>query len=280
MKVGLVLEGGAMRGMFTAGVLDILLKENIHIDGIVSVSAGALFGINYPSKQIGRVLRYNLKYLNDERYISLKNLIKTGNIVSKEFAYYQLPLTLDPFDNETFKQSKIDFYATLTNVETGEAEYIKIIDPIQQIEELRATSAMPFVSKIVEINGKKYLDGGLSDSIPIKKCQELGYDKIIVVLTRPFEYRKSRTNSLIVKIFYRKYPNLIECMLNRYREYNQCIEEIIRLNNEDKIFVIRPSQNLKIKRIEKDLNKIQSMYNLGKKDMEQNLEGLKQYLLK
>ena len=155
MKVGLVLEGGAMRGMFTAGVLDVFLDEQIHIDGIVSVSAGALFGVNLPSKQRGRVLRYNKKYLNDKRYMGWHSLFTTGNIVNKEFAFYQLPVELDVFDQEAFARSGIDFYTVLTNVESGEAEYVKIYDAFEQMETLRATSAMPFVSKMVEINGKK-----------------------------------------------------------------------------------------------------------------------------
>ena len=154
MKVGLVLEGGAMRGLFTAGVLDVFLQEQIQVDGIVSVSAGALFGVNYPSKQAGRTLRYNLAYLNDKRYIGLSSLLRTGNIVNKEFAFYELPFTLDPFDNQAFKAAGIDFFVTVTNVETGQAEYIKIDDPFAQMETLRATSAMPYVSQYVEIDGK------------------------------------------------------------------------------------------------------------------------------
>lgn len=171
MKVGLVLEGGAMRGMFTAGVLDVFLDEQIHIDGIVSVSAGALFGVNFPSKQKGRVLRYNKKYLNDKRYMGWHSLFTTGNIVNKDFAFYQLPFELDVFDQEAFARSGIDFYTVLTNVESGEAEYVKIYDAFEQMETLRATSAMPFVSKMVEIDGKKYLDGGIADSIPLRFCQ-------------------------------------------------------------------------------------------------------------
>lgn len=210
MKIGLVLEGGAMRGMFTAGVLDVFLDENIHIDGAVTVSAGALFGINYPAKQRGRVLRYNLNYLNDRRYMGLHSLLTTGNIVNRDFAFYELPFTLDPFDQETFSKAQFDFWVTLTNIESGAAEYVKITDAFAQMEVLRATSAMPLVSKIVEIDGKKYLDGGIADSIPLRKCIDLGYDKIIVVLTRPLDYRKKPSSTALFKWFYRKYPKLIE----------------------------------------------------------------------
>lgn len=278
MKIGLVLEGGAMRGMFTAGVLDVFLDENIHIDGAVTVSAGALFGINYPAKQRGRVLRYNLKYLNDKRYMGLHSLLTTGNIVNRDFAFYELPFTLDPFDQETFAQSQFDFWVTLTNVESGEAEYVKIRDAFTQMEALRATSAMPMVSKMVEIDGKKYLDGGIADSIPLQKCIELGYDKIIVILTRPLDYRKKPSLTALFKWFYRKYPKLIERWQNRYAEYNQAVERVIKLQEQQKIFVIRPSQTLAISRLEKDPNKVKAMYDLGVNDAMQLMPSLKRFL--
>ena len=278
MRVGLVLEGGAMRGMFTAGVLDVFLDEQIHIDGIVSVSAGALFGVNLPSKQRGRVLRYNKKYLNDKRYMGWHSLFTTGNIVNKEFAFYQLPVELDVFDQEAFARSGIDFYTVLTNVESGEAEYVKIHDAFEQMETLRATSAMPFVSKMVEINGKKYLDGGIADSIPLRFCQQLGYDKIIVILTRPLDYRKTPTNLLLFNAFYRRYPKLVERLTNRYADYNRAVEDVIRLNEQGEIFVIRPSVTLPIRRIEKDIAKVQAMYDLGVADAKMAMPMLKQYL--
>ncbi|UDW84442.1 patatin-like phospholipase family protein [Pasteurella canis] len=280
MKVGLVLEGGAMRGMFTAGVLDVFLDENIHIDGIVAVSAGVLFGVNFPSKQRGRTIRYNQKYLNDKRYMGLYSLLRTGNIVNKDFAFYEVPFKLDPFDVTAFLESNIDFYATLTNVETGEAEYIKLGNILEEMEILRATSAMPFVSKLVEIDGKKYLDGGIADSIPLKKCQMLGYDKIIVILTRPLDYRKKPTPSWIFKTFYKKYPNLAQKLAYRYQDYNDRVEEIIQLHKQNKIFVIRPSQTLPIKRLEKDPNKVQAMYELGIRDAQKEMVALKDFLSK
>lgn len=278
MKVGLVLEGGAMQGMFTAGVLDVFLDENIQIDGIVSVSAGALFGVNFPSKQKGRALRYNKQFINDKRYISFHSLFTTGNIVNKEFAFYEVPFKQDVFDNEAFKQSNIEFYATVTNVETGLAEHHKITDPFAQMETLRATSAMPYVSKVVDIDGKKYLDGGIADSIPLAFCQSLGFDKVIVVLTRPFDYRKTPSNPLMSKLFYRKYPNLVKTLQNRYQVYNQQVEDVIQQSEQGKIFTIRPSITLPIKRIEKDLNKVQAMYDLGVSDAKRELENLKAYL--
>ena len=280
MKIGLVLEGGAMRGMFTAGVLDVLLDEQIVVDGAVTVSAGALFGINYPAKQRGRVLRYNLKYLHDKRYMGWHSLFTTGNVVNKAFAFYELPFTLDPFDQATFAASQIDFWVTLTNIETGEPEYVKITDAFAQMEALRATSAMPMVSRVVEIEGKKYLDGGISDSIPLDKAMALGYDKIIVILTRPLDYRKKPSNNWLFKLFYRHYPKLIERWANRYAEYNQAVEKVIEMEKAGKIFVIRPSESLDISRLEKDLAKVQTMYDLGVKDGQAALSELKNYLAK
>ena len=280
MKIGLVLEGGAMRGMFTAGVLDVLLDKQIAVDGAVTVSAGALFGINYPAKQRGRVLRYNLKYLHDKRYMGWHSLFTTGNVVNKAFAFYELPFTLDPFDQATFAASQIDFWVTLTNIETGEPEYVKITDAFAQMEALRATSAMPMVSRVVEIEGKKYLDGGISDSIPLDKAMALGYDKIIVILTRPLDYRKKPSNNWLFKLFYRHYPKLIERWANRYAEYNQAVEKVIEMEKAGKIFVIRPSESLDISRLEKDLAKVQAMYDLGVKDGQAALSELKNYLAK
>ena len=278
MKVGLVLEGGAMRGLYTAGVLDAFMDYDIKVDGIMGVSAGALFGVNYPSKQRGRTLRYNKKYVNDKRYMGLGSLIKTGNIINKEFAYYEIPFKLDKFDEEAFEKSGIDFYAVVTNVETGKAEYPLIKNCEKEIEMLRASSCMPIVSKIVEIGKKKYLDGGIADSVPYEKMMELGYDKIIVVLTRDIEYRKKKTNQLIPKLFYKKYPKLVETINNRYKAYNDSIDKLIELEKDKKVFVIRPSVNLHVKRIEKDVNKLQAIYDLGIKDVKKCIKKINTYL--
>ena len=279
MKIGLLLEGGAMRGLYTAGVLDELMENNIEVDGIVGVSAGVLFGVNFLSKQKGRVIRYNKKFLKDKRYMGLYSLLTTGNLVNKDFSFYEVPYKLDIFDDETYKKSKTDFYATITNVETGKAEYVKLESVLEQMEILRATSAMPFVSKMVELNNNKYLDGGISDSIPIDKCKELGYDKIIVILTRPIEYRKKKWNGLITKAKYFKYPKLVKSINNRYKNYNESVEKIIDMENKKEIFVIRPSKHINIKRVEKDETKLQEMYDLGVQDCKNKIKDLKKYLL-
>lgn len=278
MKVGLVLEGGAMRGMYTAGVLDIFLDNKIKVDGIIGVSAGVLFGVNYLSHQRGRVIRYNKKYAKDKRYMGISSLIKTGNIINRDFAYYEVPTKLDVFDQENYSKTNIPFYATVTNVETGEAEYIRVTDVFKQMELLRATSAMPIISRIVEIDNKKYLDGAIADSIPIDKMKSLGYDKLIVVLTKPLEYRKKKRGSSLIKFYYRKYPMFAKTMQNRYIKYNETIEKIIDLENKGDIFVIRPSREVKMSRIEKNPDKLQEMYDLGINDGKKIIKKLRKYI--
>ena len=282
-KVGMVLEGGSMRGMYSAGVMDVMMENNIEIDGIVGTSAGGLFGPNYFSKQKGRVIRYNKKYCNDKRYISKRSLILTGNLVNKKFAFYKVTKELDPFDNETYIKSNKDMYVIATNVESGLPEYFKITDVYNQLEYLRATSALPIVSKMVKLEGKKYLDGGISDSIPIRKCETLGYDKIIVILTQPLDYRKkplsSKKEKLVNKKF-KKFPKLIEAMLNRYNVYNETIEYIIDKEKKKEIFVVRPSKTIDININEQNPEKYQEVYDLGVEDGKNIIEKLKKYLKK
>lgn len=282
-KVGMVLEGGSMRGIFTAGVLDTLLENNIEIDGIISVSAGALFGVNYFSKQKGRAIRYNRKYLGDRRYISKSSLLLTGNMVNKDFTFYKLTKELDPLDNETFMKSNKDFYVTATNIETGQPEYLKINNVYEQLEEFRASSAVPFASEIIEINGKKYLDGGISDSIPIEKCLSLGYEKTIVVLTQPQGFQKPPLSNKTIKMVnlkYHKYPKLIESMKNRYIKYNKTLERIIDLETKKEIFVIRPSEKINIPITSHNLEAIDKVYNMGINDCNKIIDSLKEYLAK
>ncbi len=278
MRVGLVLEGGAMRGMFTAGVLDVFMENNIKVTDIVGVSAGTLFGINYVSKQPKRSLRYNLRYINDNRYMSIKSLMRTGNLINKDFTYYKLPFQLDVFDNKTFKQSDVNFFATVTNIETGEAEFIKIEDAFKQMETLRATSALPFISEIIEINGKKYLDGGIANSIPVDFFENQNFDKIIVILTRPIDYRKKKSTGVQFKVAYSKYPKLIEKLENRYKDYNDTVERILELEKQGKVLVIRPDEEITIKRLEKDTDKLQHVYDLGIRNGKESIERVKKYL--
>ena len=277
MKTLLVLEGGALRGIYTAGVLDVLLDTDIKIDAIVGVSAGALFGINYVSNQKGRCLRYNLENANNKNYMGFYSLFKTGNIMNEDFCFNKLIYETDPFDFDTFNNSKTKFYCVVTNLETGKPEYKLITDIKNEMEYLRASGSMPLVSKIVEIDGKKYLDGGVSDSVPLEWALKQGYDKIIIVETRVKDYRKKKSNTSLFKLKYKSYPNFINTLENRWITYNKTKEDIIKLDR-DKIFVIRPSKLVPIKRIEHDRTRIQEMYDLGVEDAKNSLDDLKIYL--
>lgn len=279
MKVGLLLEGGAMRGMYTCGVLDVLLKNKIKVDLIMGVSAGALFGVNYKSRQIGRGLRFNLKYIKDKRYFGLYSYITTGNILNAEFCFKDIPDTLDDFNYASFKRTKEEFYAVVTNIKTGRAEYIKI-DELKgdNLEYLRASGSLPLVSKPVLINGEEYLDGGIADGIPINKINSMGIDKLIVVLTRPEGYRKKKQNMAISKRAFRKYPNLIKTIENRYKTYNNSLDEVEFLESQKDLILIRPSRLVNIKRVEKNKEKIQEMYDLGVEDAQNKLKEIKSYL--
>lgn len=279
-KVGLVLEGGSMRGMYTAGILDIFLDENINIDGIIGVSAGALFGPNYYSKQRGRALRYNKNTCKDLRYMSFLSFLLTGNLVNKKFAYYDVTFKHDIFDNETFVKNNKGYYVTVSNIETGKAEYLDFKN-IYDMEMLRASAAIPVVSQIVNYNNKKYLDGGVADSIPILKCKEMGYDKIIVILTRDKDYKKQPLSSLflkLIKIKYRKYPEFIKIMENRHQRYNETLKIIEEMEHNDEIFVFRPSSPIQLSTIVRNPDDLQRVYDLGIKDAKNNINTLKEYL--
>ncbi len=281
MKTALILEGGGMRGLYTAGVLDILMKNDIYTDVAVGVSAGALFGINYKSKQPGRVLRYNLKYAGNPSYTGWKSLLKTGNLMNKEFWFEDIPFKLDPMDCETYRNNKTEFHAVITNLQNGKAEYKSIFDLENEecMEYLRASGSLPFCSKPVIVNGVPYLDGGIADSIPLKEYFENGYEKAIVVLTRPKNYRK---NGGIhgAGLFYKNYPEFVKTLSNRNKVYNEQCEYVESLEKEGKIVVIRPSEFIDISRTETDRRIMQQMYDLGIKDAENRFNDIIEYLEK
>ena len=283
MKVCLVLEGGGMRAIYTCGVLDFLMENKINIDKIVGVSAGALYGVNYFSKQPHRALRYNKKYCNDSRYMGMKSLLLTGNIVNKDFAFYEMTFKLDPFDNETYKKTNKDFYAVTTNIKTGKPDYFKITDIEKDLEILRASSALPLASKIININGELHMDGGITNSIPIEFAQTLDCDKIIVVLTQDSSYRKESFSPLALKAFkfkYGKYKKMYKALENRHIMYNTQLDLIKELESRKEIFVIRPSESLKISRLEKNPSVLEKTYNIGYADASKNIKKLKEYLKK
>ncbi len=278
MSVGLVLEGGGMRGLYTAGVLDAFLDTGIKVDGVIGVSAGALFGVNFVSGQRGRALRYNKKFISYPNYMGFRSWIKTGNVVNKDFTYYEIPMKLDVFDEEAFEKAGVDFYAVATDIESGKPDYLKIDNVFDQMEAFRASSSLPVVSKIVEYEGKKYLDGGLSDSIPVNFARSLGFDKLIVVLTRPIDYRKKPSSGRIYKLLYRKYPNFVKVASMRYKHYNKAVERVIDLEKRGQLYAIRPSQDLVIGRLEKNPVKFDEIYTIGLQDACEAMDGLKEYL--
>lgn len=282
MKRGLILEGGAMRGLFTAGVIDVLMENGIEFDGLVGVSAGAAFGCNYKSKQMGRVLRYNLDYCRDPRYCSIRSLIKTGDMFGAEFCYRTLPDELDLFDYETFDRESMEFHVVATEVKTGEPIY-KCFDKTEDdlLEWLRASASMPLASRIVEVGGYELLDGGISDSIPLKYFEDLGYDKNVVVLTQPLDYVKSPNKLMpLMKRVLKKYPKLLETMANRHNEYNETTSYVKGREAEGSAFVIRPDEPLNIGRVEHDPAKLKAVYELGRQTCERQLEALKAFLRK
>ncbi|MGN0772959.1 MAG: patatin family protein [Candidatus Ventricola sp.] len=278
MKTGLVLEGGAMRGIYTAGVLDSFLDHDVQVDGIVGVSAGACFGCNLFSRQRGRALRYNQRFMGDPRNVSLRSLITTGNIINEEFAYHVIPTQYDVFDEAAFEQHGGEYWVVVTNVETGEAEYMQMHHLLADIEMMRASASMPFCSRMVEIGGKKYLDGGIADSIPVRQALAMGFDRVIVVLTQPASYRKGPMNKALIRAYYRKYPNLCRTLMERHERYNAQTAEVRRLEEEGKIFVIRPKSPLNIRRLEKNPAELARVHGIGLSDAEERMEALKAYL--
>lgn len=278
MKTGLVLEGGGCRGIYTAGVLDVFLENGIEFDGVIGVSAGAAHGCSFVSKQKGRSIDYYTKYCNDPRFMSIRSWLKEGNIVGVEFSYHELPEKLVPYDNEAFLKSNTEFYVVVTNVETAKAEYIKMNDMFADIDYLRASASLPYFSRIVDIDGKKYLDGGCADSVPVDEFMNMGYDKNVVILTRPESYRKKPELSFLAKAVYRKYPEFAKLLLKRHEEYNQNVQHINELEKEGKIFVIRPKESLNLGRIEHDAEKINSAYNKGVDDGKEYISKLIEWL--
>lgn len=280
MKKGLVLEGGAMRGMFTAGVIDVMMENGIEYNGMVGVSAGACFGCNYKSRQIGRSIRYNEKYCRDWRYCSLRSLVQTGDLFGAEFCYLTIPQQLDPFDYEAFAKNPMEFHVVCTDVETGKATYHSLRHGRDdEMLLIRASASMPLAARIVEVGGKKLLDGGVADSVPLKYFEKLGYDKNVVVLTQPEGYVKKPNRLLpLMRCALGKYPNLLETMANRHNVYNETTAYIQAQERAGKCFVIRPRTKLAVGRVEHDPAVLRSVYQEGRSVMQEQLAALQKWL--
>ncbi len=276
--LGLVLEGGAMRAIYTAGVLDVFMEEGIWPDGLIGVSAGAIHGSVYLGNQPGRTIRYYKKYCNYWKFMSFRSLLLTGSLVGEKFCYHDLPDRLDPFDYDTFANSKVAYYAVSTDLETGEAVYQRCTDLHKEMDYMLASASMPYVSKIVKCGGRKLLDGGVADSIPIDAFRNMGYDRNIVVLTQCAGYQKKPQNPKIPRLFYRKYPKFAEALVRRHENYNAALRRVEELEQAGEIFVIRPSENLGIARMEHDATRLEAQYNLGRKDALAKLKELKKFI--
>ncbi|MGM9551042.1 MAG: patatin family protein [Clostridia bacterium] len=277
----LVLEGGGSRGLYTAGVLDAFLDYNINFDNCYSVSAGATFGQNFITRQHGRTYDITMKYMNDWRYCSKRSLILTGNMVGVKFVYDTLPNKLEPVDYEAFKNNPTNFYTVCANVETGEVEYLHVEDLKRDMDMIRASASLPIISRMVNINGKKYLDGGILDSIPVKYSLEHGNDKAVVILTqhKGFVKKPSKEVTYIKKLYGRKYPKFAEAAATRHVRYNEALDFIDEHEGKD-VFVFRPKHPVDVARMELDHDKLDKLYHEGYEDAVEQMDNLKTFLKK
>ena len=280
MKKGLVLEGGGLRALFTAGVTDVMMENQIKFDGLIGVSAGATFGCNYKSEQIGRALRYNIAYKDDPRYMSWRSFLKTGDLVGAEFSYHVLPNELDIFDYETFRRNPMEFHIVCTDVETGEPVYKQLDDMTSEgLDWIRASASMPIVSRPVCLGGRKLLDGGIVNSIPLKHFQELGYERNIVVLTQPKGFFKKRTKLMpLFHLTMRKYPAIIKAMGRRHLMYNEQLRYLAEEERKGNTLLIYPEDTLPIGRTEQNEQKMRCVYQMGRNAAEGRLQEIRNFL--
>ena len=279
MKRGLVLEGGAMRGMFTAGIIDVMMEHGVEPDGLIGVSAGAAFGCNYKSRQPGRALRYNKRFARDKRYCSWQSWWKTGDLYNAEFGYHIIPTQYDIFDDQAFEENPMVFYAVCTDVETGEAVYKKLEKSGQLTYDwIRASASMPLASKVVELEGRKLLDGGVADSIPLAYFESIGYERNVVILTQPDGYVKEHNRLMpLMRIALRKYPRMIEAMDKRHLMYNRELGYVYEAETTGRALVIRPEQTLPIGHISHDPEEMQRVYDIGRETGNKYIEKIKEF---
>lgn len=280
MKRGLVLEGGAMRGLFTSGIIDVMMDAGIEPDGLIGVSAGAAFGCNYKSRQKGRAIRYNKMFARDKRYCSWQSWLKTGNLYNAEFGYHIIPAKYDIFDDEAFDKNPMEFYVVCTDVETGKPIYKKLekATPLTY-DWIRASASMPLASRVVELEGKKVLDGGVADSIPLAFFESIGYEHNVVILTQPDGYIKEHNRLMpFMRLGLKKYPQMIEAMDKRHLMYNEEVEYVRQAEREGRCLVIRPQEKLPIGHISHDPEEMQRVYDIGIETGRKYLTNIKHFL--
>ncbi|MCR4639358.1 patatin family protein [Ruminococcus sp.] len=275
----IVLEGGAFRGVYTSGVLDALMEEDINMRCTVGVSAGALNGVNYVSGQIGRSGRINLRYRHDSRYVGPKAIRRNKGIIGFDFVFGDMA-KVPPLDKKCFMDNSRQFYAVVTDLKTGKTEYMEKNSGLPPLRAVRASASMPFVSKPVIINGRPYLDGGCSCKIPYQFAIDKGFDKIIVIKTRHGDFRKSVSDRKLraENVVYRNYPEFARALINSNANYNRQCDELERLAAEGRIFLIAPSENIGVSRLDGDMEKLGHIYNMGYSDAKKELERLREYL--
>lgn len=279
MKTGLVLEGGGMRGLFTAGILDVLLEHGIEVDGVVGVSAGAVFGCNYKSRQMGRALRYNTRFCRDPRYVSLRSLLRTGDLYEERFCYHELPNVLDPFDRAAYAANPVDFHVVCTDVLTGRPVYHSCHSGSDEdIQWMRASASMPLVSRVVDIGPHRLLDGGIADSIPVEWARGAGYARNIVVLTQPDGFRKKSRGAFLLKLLLRRHPALAAAMARRPGTYNRALDLLERLEKDGEAMVLRPANRLSVSRTERDPDKLRAAHGIGAQVALDRLDELRDFL--
>ena len=279
MKKGLVLEGGAMRGLWTAGITDVMMEHDIWPDGLIGVSAGAAFGCNIKSRQIGRAIRYNMRFSKDSRYSGLKSLFTSGDYFNAQFGYHVVPYEYDIFDTEAFEANPMPFTVVCTDVETGEPVY-HTIDHVDydELEWLRASASMPLVSRVVEVCGRKLLDGGVGDSIPLAYFEHEGYERNVVILTQPLGYQKKHLGLMpLMRLALRKYPRFLKALDERHIMYNKQLEYVAKAEREGRCLVIRPDEKIPIGHISHDATQMNSVYQMGRCVGERYIERIKEY---
>ena len=282
-NVGLIAEGGGMRGAYTAGVLEAFLDQELYFPYAIGVSAGANTLCSYLSKQHLRNKRLYTQWVTDKRFIHWSNFLKEGAYFGMNFLFNDLPESLDPFDLDTFRKSKTTFKVGVTNCITGECEYLEPIHSktLQEVDKiLQASSSLPFIAKIVPLNGTPYLDGGLSDSIPIKKSIADGNKRNVVILTRNADYRKTYSKKMhhFAKKSLSKYPKIADCIGMRYKNYNETLDFLAELEKDNKVFILRPTTPLEVGRYEKDSDKLTALYEQGYNQAMDQLPALKTWL--
>lgn len=279
-KTALVVEGGGFRGIYASGVLDYFMEKALVFPYIIGVSMGAINGANYVSRQVGRSFDIAATFMPDKRYMGMGNLLKEGNFFSRSFAYNEIPRRYNIFDMKAYYASDIQFYMTATDCTTGEACYFEKMDG-DVAELIAASTALPFMSKPVEIEGKCYMDGGIADSIPLNKALSDGNKKAVLVLTRPKGYRKEPYgHEKMVRSYYRKYPAFAKKILNRHLFYNETMDQIDALEAEGKIYVFRPQNPIETKVIDRDAKGVHHSYQLGYKQGEAEWQKLTAFLEK